>query len=288
MSSPNQQHWGVDQWAAFLSSKPLPCMPRSKMLLKASEETYGERLSARELADIAVADPLLCLRLLREAEARRVQRLGRETTTPLAAVMQLGTQGFRRLLLEAPEADETRAGLAECEARCYLASHLARRWSSARADIAPEEITLATLLSEMGELLLWSFAPELPGAALEAQRSGRILRTGEAQLAVCGFRFRDLSLKCAGLWHLPALLMQLIRGIDTPRANLSRICVDTARHISKAGQDDPALPADIAELSELIPGVPLSWLVEQIPGMDEEHRVLVATKAADLLNPSHA
>ena len=107
MLSQHQLHWGVDQWAAFLSAQQLPCMPRSKMLLAALEQIQGERLAVRELADIAGGDPLLCLRLLREAEAHRTRRLGHETTTTLAAVMQLGSDTFRELLVSSPETDET-------------------------------------------------------------------------------------------------------------------------------------------------------------------------------------
>ena len=126
MLSENQKHWGVDQWAAYLSNRELPCLPRSKARLLELESEHGDRLSARDLADIAAADSFLCLRLLREAEGHRVQRLGHETTTPLGAVMQLGTDSFHKLLLSCPETDETNAGLAECEARSYLASRLAR------------------------------------------------------------------------------------------------------------------------------------------------------------------
>ena len=41
----------------------------------------------------------------------------------------------------------------------HLASRLALRWGTARADISPDEIAMAALLSEIGELLLWSFRP---------------------------------------------------------------------------------------------------------------------------------
>jgi hypothetical protein len=142
-----------------LPEQPRTALPaRSKARLLELESEHGDRLSARDLADIAAADSFLCLRLLREAEGHRVQRLGHETTTPLGAVMQLGTDSFHKLLLSCPETDETNAGLAECEARSYLASRLALRWGTARADISPDEIAMAALLSEIGELLLWSFA----------------------------------------------------------------------------------------------------------------------------------
>ncbi len=89
MLKEHQKHWGVDQWAAFLSGHPLPCMLRSKSRLLEIEAAEGDSISARDLADIAVADPFLCVHLLREAESHRAQRLGHETTTPLGAVMQL-------------------------------------------------------------------------------------------------------------------------------------------------------------------------------------------------------
>lgn len=288
MLSEHQKRWGVDQWAAYLSSRELPCMPRSKAMLRQLEECRGERLSALELAEIAGSDPLLCLRLLREAEQRRVQRLGRETTTTLAAVMQLGTDNFRNLLLACGETDETRSGLAACEARAYLARHIAISWGGARADISPDEVAMAALLSEIGELLLWLFAPELPTAAEAALRSGAAGRSMQAQVDTCGFRFRDLTLKCAVLWNLPPLLTQLIRGIDNPRANLSRLCVDAARHLTSGDPDDPALPADVAEAKHLIPGVTLEWLAAHLPGVDQERAAAIAAKAADLLNPRAA
>lgn len=286
MLSEHQRQWGVDQWAAYLSNHELPCMPRSKAQLLERESELGEQLSARDLADIAGADPFLCLRLLRAAESRRSQRLGHETTTPLGAVMQLGTDTFHKLLRDCPATNEENAGLAACEARSHLASRLALRWGTARADLQPDEIAMAALLSEIGELLLWSFAPELPLAALEALHSGRAQRSIQAQMDVCGFRFKDLTLKCASIWNLPPLLPQLIRGIDNTRANLSRLCIDTARHLASGGHHDPALPSDIVEARHLIPGASLNWLAEQLPGIDEEGAALLALKAAELIEPT--
>ena len=83
------------------------------------------------------------------------------------------------------------------------------------------------------------------------------------------------------------LLTQLIRGIDSTRANLSRLCIDTARHI-RSGPDDPALPSDIAEAKHLIPGASLEWLAAQLPGLDDDHLAAIVLKAEDLLDPSHS
>ena len=283
MLSSYQRQWGVDQWAAYLSGMELPCMPRSKARLLELQTERGEALAAADLADIVSADPFLCLRTLREAERRRTQRLGHETTNPLTAVMQLGADAFRDLLLASPETDESRHGLADCEARSHLASRLALKWGSARADISPDEVAMAALLSEIGELLLWSFAPELPQAAVEALREGHATRSVQAQIDCCGFRFKDLTLKCAAIWNLPPLIAQLIRGIDNPRANLSRLCIDTARHLCISGPLDPALPSDIHEAKKLIPGSSIPWLIEQLPGLSEEDIERLTLQTGELI-----
>ncbi len=282
-----QQHWGVDQWAAYLTAQELPSMQRSKMLLVALEESKGDALSAKELAGIAVSDPFLCLRLLREAEKRRSRRLGRDTTTSLAAVMQLGVTAFRELLDSSPETDMDNLGLAACESRAVLASQLGVLWVSARADIAPDEIATATLLAEAGELLLWAFAPEVPQAALDARASGRAARSVQAQEMACGFRFRDLTLKCASIWELPLLLTHLIQGVDNVRANICRLCVDTARHLA-LGPDNPALPDDLAEAKRLIPQASISWLASHLIGLNDERRDELVRQAEAILGKPDA
>lgn len=282
MLSEHQRHWGVDQWAAFLTAQIIPCMPRTKLLLRALEETQGEDLSAADLTALVIGDPYLCLRLLREAEKRRTHRLGHETTTPLGAVMQLGVRVFRDLLLGSPEADAGRPGLAACESRAVMASQIAQMWGRARADIAPEEVAMAALLAEIGELLLWNFVPELPQAAQDALASGRASRSAQAQEMACGFRFRDLSLKCATVWALPQLLVQLIHGVDNTRANLCKLYLDTARHLV-AGPDNPALPDDLVQAQRLMPHANLEWLAAHMVGLDEERQAAIAETARQTL-----
>lgn len=286
MLTEHQKHWGVDQWAAYLTNQVVPCMPRSKLMLRALEETQGENLSAADLTALVIGDPFLCLRLLREAEKRRTQRLGRDTTTALGAVMQLGVKVFRNLLLGSPETREDDLGLQACSARAILASQIAQMWGKARADIAPEEVAMAALLAEIGELLLWHFVPELPQAAQAALASGRAGRSAEAQQLACGFRFRDLSLKCATVWGLPSLLIQLIRGADNVRANLCKLYLDTARHLATSA-DNPALPDDLAQAKRLIPQAGLEWFAAHMNGLNEQRQAEVIEAAQWILDQEH-
>lgn len=190
-------------------------------MLAELEASVGELLSPKDLSDIVLQDPMLCLLLLREAERRKSSRPGRETTTALAAILQLGVRQFSRLLLSSPEIDEGNAGLIKVEMRASLASHIARAWSTGRMDINPDEVAVAALLGGTGDLLLWAYAPEIPARA-EAERDPRARRSAQAQQQACGFTFKELTLLCAERWHLPALLIQPLRGADTLRARLTR------------------------------------------------------------------
>ena len=223
---------------------------------------------------------MLCLLLLREAERLKSSRLGRETTTALAALLQLGVKRFRDLLLASPEVDETNAGLLQVEMRASLAAHIARVWSAGRMDVNPDEVAVAALLGGTGDLLLWAYAPELAQRAVEELRSGRAQRSAQAQRQACGFTFKDLTLMCAERWGLPALLILLLRGSDTMRARITRTCANTARHVLDDSENATlALAGDLVEASDLIANASVDWLAEALFMLPEARRLAALAEA---------
>ena len=274
--------WGIGQWAAYFENQALPVMGRSKLLMAQLEEAEGEMLAPGNLADIVLQDPLLCLCLLREAERRKSHRLDHETTTALAAIMQLGVDEFRKLLLASPEVDENNEGLIAVETRARLAAQIARTWATGRADLNPEEVAVASLLAGAGDLLLWVYVAEIPQKANDLLRHGNAKRSAQAQMQACGFTFKQLTMQCAERWKLPALVLQLLRGAETPRAQLTRTCSNAARHVL---DDSPnatlALASDLVEAAKLVPNASLEWLIDGLATLPEERRggVLAAARA---------
>lgn len=274
----HRQHWGLPQWVAYLRDKDIPIMPRSKLFIEALD---GERVSPREMAGIVMCDPFLGLRLLRQAERQRSHTLGHDTTTILGAVQQVGVNGLAELAAESPLCDDSNFGLAACEARAVLSASIALHWAGNRADISPEEVAFAALLGEIGELMLWAFAPELPQAALQELHSGRAKRNVQAQQQAVGFAFKQLSLELIETWVLPPLIGQLVKGADTPRAHIARIASDAARHI-QADAENPAIAADVIAVKAFLPGVSWENLLESLPiAEDYKTRVLQAIAASD-------
>jgi hypothetical protein len=262
--------WGASQWAAYLEHMELPVKASSKRALTELEASRGDMLSARELADLMLDDPLFALRLLKDANQRLPRRMARDITTPLGVILALGTARFAEQLAHAPEVRDDNQSFIQCEGRATLAARLAFVYGSYHHDLDPGELALAALLSDAGEMELWAFAPELPQAVLALMRSGVVKRSEDAQLRACGFAFKDLTLLMSEHWQLPPLILQLIRGDENMRAKLARLAADTARHLSN-GPTDPALPHDLVEAVKLT-GAAVQALVAAMPRLSESER----------------
>lgn len=271
--------WGVNQWAAYLEHMDLPVKGTSKLALRELEANRGDLVSPREYADILLDDPLLALRLLKEANNRIPRRLARDITTPLGVVLALGTEHFRAQVEAAPEVDAGNAGFLARERLATLAARVAGAWGGLHFDLDPGELALAALLSYAGEIELWAFAPELPLKAQALLHDGGAARSSDAQREACGFAFKELTLRLIEDWHLPPLILQLIRGDEGRRAQLARLAVDTARHLHN-GADDPALPHDVLSARDLT-AASLTKVVQALPrlGAEERERLLLEAEA---------
>lgn len=259
-----QRYWGIAQWVAFLKDKEIPVFAETRERIATLCAERKDDIAPKDLADIVYSDPFLALKLLRRVEGRRSKTLGQETTTALASVMQAGIDDLLRTVNNSPLADGSIAELKDCARRTVSAAHIARSWAALRADMSPDEVALAALLSESGELLLWHFAPELPYKALDELLTGRALRTVQAQQQAVGFSFKQMTLELVEAWALPPLIAQLIRGSDTLRANIARLASDTARHIV-INPENPALPADLVNIKNLLVNASLDILIAPLP-----------------------
>ena len=262
--------WGPPQWAAYFEHKELPIRAASKAALLQLEEAGEEHLSGHEYAALLLNDPLLALRLLREANRRLPRHMARDITTPLGILLAQGTQEFKRQIRAAPEISEDNQGFLNAEMSASLGARIAFAWGGLHHDLDQGELALAALLADAGEIQLWAFVPELPLKALEELRLGRSSRSDQAQRQACGFSFRDLSLELIERGGLPLLIKQLIRGDEGLRARLPRLAVDAGRHLSY-GPQDPALPHDLVAASRLT-NAPLATVAQGFPLLSETER----------------
>ena len=259
---------GVEEWTQYLKDKDIPIMQASKLILMAMEGDGLETISAKDLVRVVVGDPFLAVGLLRNAEAHRSHRLEREPATPMATIMQTGLNGVLALVRNSQIADGNQRGLSECAFQSATASYLARRWGFTIADQALDEIAMAALLADIGELMLWNFEPDVPIAALVRLKFYPSLKSSQAQEIAAGVSFKNLSLSLANAWGLPPLISMLINGEDNVRAGIARIASNTARHLRR-DPENPAVIADIGAVRKYLPGVNLATILAPLPVSDE-------------------
>ena len=143
-----------------------------------------------------------------------------------------------------------------------------------------DEITLATLLHDVAELLMWLFAPKLALQVRNAQLAQPNERSATLQEEIYGVPLYRLKLALTEAWRLPELLAQLLdhRQAENPRVRNVKLAVDLARH-SADGWNDPALPDDFTAIRDLL-RVDQETLVRRLDVDESTAQNLLAMAAA--------
>lgn len=249
----------LESWVAYFSQAQPPVLRHTVQALEQLRE-HAERANGRVLSTVILQDPMMTLRVLAYIENHRRKSQTADITTIERALMMIGVDPFFREFQDLPLVEDSLKpypqallGLLKVIARARRASHWAREWAVIRHDLDVDEITVATLLHDITEILLWCSAPTLALKAQELQRKDRTLRSASAQQQVYNVQLHPLQLALARAWHLPQLLTTLMDRSNAahPRVRNVTLAVDLARH-SANGWDDAALPDDYAAIEELL------------------------------------
>lgn len=249
----------VDAWLALFAGSELPVLRHSVNEIERLRDN-AENTNGRVLAAVIQHDPLLTLRVLAYIEAHRRLRQTTDITTIDRAIMMIGITPFFRDFQDLPVVEDrlkahpqALLGLLNTIKRARRAAHWAHTWAIMRRDMDVDEITLATLLHDVAELMMWLFAPQLAIRVRDTQRAEPTKRSAQIQQEIYGVPLYQLKLALTEAWRLPTLLAQLLddRQAENPRVRNVKLAVDLARH-SSSGWTDAALPDDFKAIRELL------------------------------------
>lgn len=250
---------GVAPWVEHFKEVELPVLRHTVQRL-AELRDDAERINTRKLAAIIQSDPLMTLRVFRYMAKHRSRPQSAEITTMERALMMIGTQRFYNDFQDLPIIEQqlktypkAMLGLLKVMARSRQAALWARDWALLRQNPAYEEITLAALLHDFAEILMWCFAPSLATQVRDRQTAASHLLTASLQNEVYGVVLNDLSIELADLWGLPHLLLTLMNPAhaNAPNVKNVRLAVDLARHTA-SGWSNPALADNLSEIEALL------------------------------------
>jgi HD-like signal output (HDOD) protein len=270
----------LEGWVAYFREASLPVLRHTVQELDLMREN-AENVNGRVLSATILRDPMMTLRVLAYIESNRRARQTTDITTIERAIMMIGISPFFRDFQELPQVEnqlrphpQALLGLLRVIHRARRAAQWARDWAIARHDLDVDEITLATLLHDMTELLMWCFAPTIAIQSRDIQIAHPQRRSSEIQTEVYGIPLYQLKMALAETWRLPQLLTQLMdnENAENPRVQNVKLAVDLARH-SANGWNDPALPDDFKGIRALL-RIDQQTLVNRM-GLDEATSTLL-------------
>ena len=249
----------LDSWVAYFEHVQPPVLRHTVQELD-QLRADADRVNGRVLAGVILQDPMMTLRVLAYLEKHRRKSQNADITTIERALMMIGVDPFFREFQNLPLVEDALKpypqallGLLKVVSRGRKASHWAREWAVMRHDLDVDEITVATLLHDTAEILMWCFAPGLALKVRERQAADRALRSATAQREIYNIDLHSLQLALVKAWHLPTLLATLMDSghAEHPRVRNVKLAVDLARH-SANGWNDAAVPDDLAAILDLL------------------------------------
>jgi HD-like signal output (HDOD) protein len=253
----------LTQWTAVLAGAPIPVRAQTIAGLRDLLE-QPDRINAHDIARVCARDPMMVTHVLAGAAALRQKRATAEITTVEEAVALFGVLPFLERFVQAPSVESRLAafpdallGLMGVLDRAVAAADYAEDWAVRRHDVAVERITIAALLHDLAEMLLWCMGPRLALRIEAMKRVDPHLRSAVAQHAVLGIELDALQLELVRRWNLPELMVQMLdcRHAQQPRVRNVLLAVNLARHAAR-GWGDPALPDDFRAIAELLQTTP--------------------------------
>jgi HD-like signal output (HDOD) protein len=249
----------VGDWVACFGAQELPVLRHTRRQLEEARDRM-DQVAGKMIARIVLQDPLMAVRVLSYIQPLIGRRLHHDVATIAGAVMMLGVEPFFQRFSDLPTIEEklkdtpsALLGAVQVIRRAQQAAHYAHEWAVWRVDVDVEEVTLAALLHDLAEILLYCFAPTLALVIRDQQLADPHLRSVYAQEKVLGLRLSSIQTALCRVWRLPNLLLTLIDDAhaNQPRVRNVVLAVSLARHLAH-GWKDPALPDDLNAIAQLL------------------------------------
>ena len=255
----NQPQQSLESWIDFFSKAEMPVLRKTLRQLEEARSKI-DRINGRDIAAIVLQDPLMSIRVLAYIQPFISKRLHSDITNIGNAIMMQGIEPFFKNIGEPPTIEamlknepQALLGVLQVIRRSQRASRYAHLWAIERYEINVEEVTLAALLHDIAEILIWCFSPKQAVTIRARLLADKTLRSMNVQKEVLGFYLYELKQGLCSVMHLPELIMTLMdqNNAELPRVLNVLLAVNLARH-SADGWENAALPDDFTAIQKLL------------------------------------
>lgn len=276
--SGEQRSQKLDTWVERLNSQEVPILLRTAKRIGSIAEKDSSDFA--QMARAILEDALVTSRILKVANSAYYMT-GRSTesyssgslsvNTITRAVMLLGFDTLRTLcesmaLVEVLLKGIKRNRLGEELASAFHAAVQARWLAVGRKDKFPEEVFIATLLHNLGNMVFWCFADEEQVQRMEAALRTPGYSATRAEMEVLGFPLHQLTVRLGREWRLGGLLED---ALDESKPRSSRV-------------------ENIVLGHKLAQSVKQGWDTQEVKELTEKMAMLLALPGEKVANRIHA
>jgi HD-like signal output (HDOD) protein len=244
---------GLGTWVQRLSERGMPIFARTAQDI--GKVTSNIDSTASELSRVVLQDAAMTARLLRIANSPLFNVTGRTISTVSRAVVLLGFDEVRSIclsiavvesMLKGPQKDRVLDEMA----RSFHAAVQARSFSEKRGDQAPEEVFIATLLYQLGDMAFWTFSGPM-GRELDAALAKPGVDPVKVQQEVLGFSLTELTLGLSREWKLGELLQHALEGKQDTHPRCGNVIMGHELAIAaEKGWDHPDIKPMLERIAE--------------------------------------
>ncbi len=270
---------GLGPWVQRLSERGMPIFAKTAQDI--GKVTSNIDSTASELSRVVLQDAAMTARLLRIANSPLFNVTGRSISTVSRAVVLLGFDEVRSICLSIAVVESMLKGaqkerVLDEMARSFHAAVQARAFAEQRGDKAPEEVFIATLLYQLGDMAFWTFSGEM-GRELDAALARPGADPVQVQKEVLGFSLTELTLGLSKEWKLGDLMQHALEGkMDThPRCGNVIMGHELAR-VAEKGWDHPEIKPMLERIAESL-YLPVKELTTMVHANAEE-AIKIATQ----------
>ncbi len=245
------QNTSLRIWRSRLGASTTPVF--AKTVQQVSRVVSSDETSLKDLSEVVGQDASMAARLIRIANSSLFNPQNRPLDSIGSAVFILGFDAVRELSVSLALIDQVLKGrrhtrVTQNLARAFHAAAQARSYARLQKDKCPEEVFVAALLYQVGELAFWSAEAKEADEIDQLVRSGIDAATAEQQ--VLGFSLRALSRALAEEWSLGALLKDALDGKLSRDGRVSNVSLghSVAQAIEEHGMESKELQALLKRL----------------------------------------
>ncbi len=243
----------LQTWVKKLSTQSMPVL--NAVVMEINKLSGSEEADANRLAEIILKDPNLTSHVLKVANSVQYNYSRVSVNTVSRAVVMIGLKGMRAicislLVLESLLKNKPKERVLQLIAQGFHAATQARKLIDRIDQQAGEEVFVAALLFNLGEMAYW--ASEEIDENNHKMMSDDPIERKEAMDAILGASFKSITLELAKNWSLSETLVQALFPSAHPSEKIRAVI--TGERLSRAalhGWESPQVAKVLGEVAQL-------------------------------------